>query len=232
VFVIRLFSVAAAPTRIAGPTFRFGILQFWWLRALNASSRNWNVWCSRIGNTLWISASRPQQTTWQTDPEVQKARGARSSVFQTLFLLWHTAGGAVPTGGFGSTLRSRRPPPPRYSASRSIVLNIAICLPPHIFVAPVLLSQGVGVEMLTCFLLCFAPASSIGRTSDDAEGRWNQSGFGLRSASALEGTVAISRGWQPKSTRSYRNAALTLRIELGVSGGFHVAREFVPGFPN
>ena len=83
--------------------------------------------------------------------------------------------------------------------------------------------------------------SGFSRVSDALEStvlarRYDSAGRPHRTLSfsrilALAGAAAISRLWQPESTRTVRSGLLSFGVSFGANAGVNVTREVVPGFP-
>lgn len=69
----------------------------------------------------------------------------------------------------------------------------------------------------------YAIESNFLARHEDGSRHFSYSWFG-----ATLGTAALSRVWQPPSTRAPQNIASSFGIAVGVQVGFHVAHELVP----
>lgn len=78
--------------------------------------------------------------------------------------------------------------------------------------------SGVGAR------LKYAIASAFLARHDDGSAHFSFSRMGSYAAAS-----AISRTWQPPSTRGFENAASSFGIAIAAEAGFNVAREFLPG---
>lgn len=82
----------------------------------------------------------------------------------------------------------------------------------------------------------FGPRVGYAIESSFLARRYDSSGQAHRSLSiskiiSLAGAAAVSRLWQPHSTRTVRSGLLSFGIEFGVGTGFNVGREYIPGIP-
>ena len=73
--------------------------------------------------------------------------------------------------------------------------------------------------------LRYALASTFLARHDDGS-----RGIAVSSIGSAAGTAFLSRAWQPRSTRSAGDAAVTFGLTLAARAGFNVAREFSPRF--